>query len=574
MATNKVTIVLNAEDNASQKIRDVMRGIEQATSRGTMAGTLMGNAFTKAFELAEKAVGGLVNQLGKAEESYQSAIKTSQVYVNQFGGTLQQGQDAVYKMQAELARQAAVLPGSAEDYASVANAIMDNVFQTSTNAEEAMKIVSDISIKIGSRFTKSAGITDAQRIRLSERLMTDNLSIKSMERLMPFMQDASLRSAMRKAEIAFGTSFADAVGKKRQAMVLSALDYVQSDAVIDAASKTMGSSLEQIKDRLFGMYNGLFGVRRDLDQTKEGEQSLYTKIGEFLGTFINLANTIGKITNQLGLGSDPMAALGAGLDNLSKFLADVDKALQPFASGDKIPKLDGLIKLAGGGMADLFNKFLDSAIGVLKNADGVAIGNAIGDFLGGLVLGIGEFLTSIDYGKLLVAFGMTVNRVLDIGTVALVRVLLSIGEATNAALKKTVDAAVSAIGRFGGDLISGIVNWIKNLVGAIGDKFKSVLAPIGAALGVGTGDMFASGKTGNSFMPSAGDSITAPTLPSISPPAPKVAAPAPLFDLKANPGLFNPTINLQSNATDPREVANIAIAELGRQYQNYKLGMA
>lgn len=563
MATNKVTIVLNAEDNASQKIRDVMKGIEQATTRGTMAGNLMGRAFSAAFELAEKAVGGLVSQLGKAEESYQSAIKTSQVYVNQFGGNLQQGQDAVYKMQAELAKQAAVLPGSAEDYASVANAIMDNVFQTSTNAEEAMKIVSDISVKIGSRFTKSAGVTDAQRIRLSERLMTDNLSIKSMERLMPVMQDASLRSAMRKAEIAFGTSFADAVGKKRQMMVLSALDYVQSDAVISAASQTMGSSLEQIRDRLFGMYNGLFGVRRDLDASKEGEQSLYTKIGEFLGTFINLANTIGKITERLGLGSDPMAILGQGLDNLSKFLADVDKALKPFAEGKLKFSFGDFGKITqdfAKGASEAVNKFLDNAIGFLANADTGEIGRVIGNFTGTMVSALGKFLMDIDYGK---AF----------------QLILVLGAKQFEYFSNMV---TSAIGKMAGDLANGVIQDLMALFRAIGDKFFGVFNQVRSALGVASaGNMFGAGSTGAFNSTPTGQKELIPVAPIEAPKtgsplmqlAPQVA-PAPQISIPQGGGLFSPTINLQSNATDPREVANIAIAELGRQYNNFKLGIA
>lgn len=566
---NVVTIILNAEDNASAKIRDAMRGIEGATARGTFAGGMMGRAFDAAFDLASKAASGFIDQLGRAEESYQSAIKSAQVFKNQFGGSLEAGQDAIYKMQSELAKQAAILPGTAEDYAAIANAIFDNVAATSANAEEATKRISELSIKIGSRFTKEAGVTDSQRVRLSERLLTDNLSIKNMERLMPVMQDAALRNALRKAEIKFGTSFADAVGQKRQEMVMAALNHVQSDDVVKKSSETFGSSIAQINDRIFGLYNGIFGARRDLDLTQKGEQSVYTKLGEMMGSFIKLGDTIGKITDRLGLGADPMAALGRGIDGLNNWFKSIDKVLKPFADSQVlIPTANDFNKIIGdfaGNAANAVNKWLDGAIAYLQKADSGAAGTAVGEFVGGLASAFVRFLASIDYGKMLIAVAAAHGRIIDGFNHALLN-------AANRLATELSRIAVESVQR----AFNTIVDWLSNINKIIGQALDQIsggmLRRIGNALGVGTGTnappvqgAFGEVKVEGPKMPSLFGN-TAPTIA----PTPQISAPQ--ITVPQSGGMFAPTINLQSNATDPKQVASIAISEINRLYQQRQLG--
>jgi hypothetical protein len=526
-----------------------------------LAGNLMGKAFESAFDLAGKAGKAFIDQLGKAEESYQSAIKSAQVYNNTFGGSLQEGQNAIYKMQAELAKQAAVLPGSAEDYAGIANAIFDNLSATSSNAKEAMDKISQFSIKIGSRFSRETGITESQQIRLAERLFTDNLSIKSMGRLMPVMQDVALKKSMAKAEVAYGRSFGEASGRVRELMLESVFNELQTDGVLNAASSTAGSAIAQIKDRMFGLYSGLFGARRDLDDA-EGEQSIYTKLGGLFHSTIKLGDKWGTIAQRLGLNFDPLKSIADGIDGLTKWVDGAAKFLERFEKGN-LPSSADFDRMIGSGAKDLAgftNNVLKIGFEYFKTIDagdlGAKVGTALGDFFGNL-----DYLTM---------FASTQQNMQKAGQFFGALVLKTLERLAVNAAKNILDS--------GNQTFQGITDRFKDMFKAISDFFGNIFSKIGGILGG-----FSPGLPPTSAAPSGAFSsiggglfdkptstltpIVAPTLLPVPapPPEPKVGLPfgGKLFGM-------NNTFNISSDKPT-QEIARDVVNEVGRLYRQQSL---
>ena len=130
------------------------------------------------------------------------------------------------------------------------------------------------------------------------------------------------------------------------------------------------------------------------------------------------------------------------------------------------------------------------------------------------------------------------------------------------------------------DMFDNVVKWLQDLgssiVRALDGISGGMLGKVGNALGIGSANStnappvqgaFGEVKVEGPKMPSlfGGSAPALAPTPQIS--APQITAPQ-------TGGMFAPTINLQSNATDPKQVASIAISEINRLYQQRQLGFA
>lgn len=295
-----------------------------------------------------------------------------------------------------------------------------------------------------------------------------------------------------------------------------------SDETLDKLGDTLSGTWEGFLGSLFGEQTGILSIMRDLNETTEGTQSVFTEI-KVLATSVlgkgGLFSSIANLLQSLGINIDIMPKLRDGVISLNQFVQGITQYLTNFTSGTSIfvsfsPQRLGL--MLGTLITDMFSGLVSVAPSLIDSLVGFAIngiqtlvatmdsigGSKFGGMVAILVTKITEggqkvvpylvnglvkgtnfaidamvgFLGSMDWERLFVGLGSALSRI-DWGSLAVT------------VLKVASIAVVVGIVGFFGSLISGVallvgavILGLSAIVTANGDKIIGFFQSIGDAI--------------------------------------------------------------------------------------------
>lgn len=315
MANNRIQVTLDANDYLTPILDRMMDKVRD----GVVAGGLLGKAFDAAFDLGSKAIGGFMKSLEDASEATLMNIKTVGALATTIGSSFEVTDKLNNKIIKGLAEQAAVLPGTTDDYVKFYRAVSDNVANASKEINGGVFSADAFEkqiTKVSAKFTVLGGkLTAGQNIKAFESILGGR-SIKQLQRLEYFMQNPALMKGIQ-------TTLKDDFGGKdiskltkgaRLQVVMKALDMSLTDDTVKRLSNTLDAYKESFLSKIFDPTIGLFGWLRDIDGNLDnGVQTAYQGMTDFVGSIIGdkgVLTAIGSMLEAMGFKFvDPMAQI-------------------------------------------------------------------------------------------------------------------------------------------------------------------------------------------------------------------------------------------------------------------------
>jgi hypothetical protein len=630
MANNRVTIVLDAKDLASDKINKLLGGINNQlgnvgtqTRAGAFQGQLMGMAFDKAFDLAVGGAKAFMTALENADEVVQDAIKASAGLAAGSGLAFGEAEKLNKQVTTAMEKSAAALPGVTSEFISFGNMISDSVADSSKamnggvfDAEKYAKSLTDITE--AAMVLKGKNFSTANAAKAIEK-MTSGASIAALKKYAFFQQNPAILLAYEKA-----LRGRDTKSMNKGELLKATTEALQRAMPPEALAKMKGTIDAQVQTfmtKLFGTYEGIFSLNRDTDKIKAGDQTAQASIAKFAEAVFGdggLTDSLGKLLGKLGLSADPVKMLVQGVDNLTLFVRDFTKFT------DKLSNVGGLDLAgavdAGYAKANQFVKninwdavgfqagrlitkiaiqliklgfsmpFQQAAMGrelIFGVAKGLIAGIAGAGYeiVEGMVLGILRYVASDPMVLVSAPIAMLKNMVQTVAT--------KIFDAIGAVLNFATDRALASITFGMSDLAkNGLAQQIGGAMFNTATKAPIVGGAIGAAGKATTGGwnpfgwlsgLFGGNKAGGWMPPGSPIAREMGAMPGGARPVVANSSEAILNQSQQNTvaglmrgnrggGTFAPVITIQGNAD--RGDIDYLLAELDRRYRQYSAGFA
>lgn len=316
----------------SSKVEELLGNINQSVKE---AGLL-----SAAFGAVSNGVGNAVNAIRSGvDESAAlqlSNLTTASGFAAQTGMTFDKAGEFIDDMNLKLSITAAALPGATSDYTSLGRSIIDNVIPAfkSANGEINFDGLKTEMLSITESFgalAAGAGIDTANAGQGISKLLSgastsalmENAFFAASPALMTFFDDKLKELGVE--------SFKDIDIKQRVAIIKEAgLKHITAEFK-DAATKSVTGLNEGFKSALFDPLSGIFGMSKDLDKIKKGQQTAFNAYGEALaevigpgGLFFQIGDTLKAAGIEL---ADPMVVLKSGFDTLTVGLKKVNTFL-------------------------------------------------------------------------------------------------------------------------------------------------------------------------------------------------------------------------------------------------------
>jgi hypothetical protein len=503
MANNRVQVQIDGNDYLTpilDRMLDKMRD-------GVFQGGLLGKAFDAAFDLGSKAIGGFMKSLEDASEATLANIKTVGALSTTIGASFEVTDRLNNKIIKGLAEQAAVLPGTTDDYVKFYRSVTDNVANASKeisggvfSADQFEKQIT----KVSSKFTVLGGkLTAAQNIKTFESLMGGR-SIKQLEKLTYFMQNPALMQGIKATlKTDFGGKDISKLTKgARLQVVMKALDMALTDDTVARLSNTLDAYKESFLSKIFDPTIGLFGWLRDVDGNLEnGVQTAYQGVTDFVGSIIGdkgVLTAMGGMLNAMGFKFvDPMAQIRFYSMRAANFFNSVAAKLRYMSTFGNIDE----------GISTIQSWFIQAPIAVMswalknvrelmnlinKSNFGENVGKFIATMFNGLAgnLSGGQSNIGIELLKTVAYVGVTVVKAIGSGLMTFLtnlspETLITIGSAT--LLSIGIGSMLAQLAAYLGgtflvaNIIPGVLSLLMAAVGIAGPGL--ILAAI-AAIGL------------------------------------------------------------------------------------------
>lgn len=463
MATNKVTIVLDAKDLASDKVAKLVSGLNTklgsvggSASRIGMAAGAFGVAFDAAFGLATAGARAFMDALGNADEVVQDAIKASAGLAAGSGLAFSAAEDLNRKVTTQMEKSAAALPGVTSEFIAFGNMISDSVAESSKvmnggvfNAEKYAASLKDITEAAMVLKGKNFSTTNAAK---AIEKMTNGASIAALKRYAFFQQNPAILAAYERVLRGRDTKTMDK-GELLKATT-EALKQAMPPEALAKMKGTIDAQVQNFTTKLFGTYEGLFSLNRDTNKIKAGDQTGQAAIAKFAEAVFGdggLMDSAGKLLSKLGFSADPMRLLVQGVDNLTLFVKDMTRFFD---------KLSGVRNIDFAGVFDAVYQKTNEFISKIN-------WEAIGFETGRLITKIGVQLIKIGFSmpfqQTKLARGLVWGLVKGLGSA-----IVGIAYQTGANLLNGVIDAVLFIPRAIWDmvttLIGGVVGAVKGMI--------------------------------------------------------------------------------------------------------------
>jgi hypothetical protein len=478
MATNKITIVLDAKDLASDKINKLLGGINNQlgnvgnqTRSGAFQGQLMGMAFDKAFALAVGGAKAFMNALENADVVVQDAIKASAGLAAGAGISFGEAEKLNKTVTTAMEKSAAALPGVTSEFIQFGNMISDSVAESSKsmnggvfNAEKYAKSLTDITE--AAMVLKGKNFSTANTAKAIEK-MTSGASISALKRYSFFQQNPAILTAYEKA-----LRGRDTKTMSKGELLKATTEALQRAMPPEALAKMKGTIDAQVQNfmtKLFGTYEGIFSLNRDTDKIKAGDQTGQASIAKFAEAVFGdggLTDSLGKLLSRLGLSADPVKMLVQGVDNLTLFVKDFTKFT------DKLANTKGL------DIAGLFDAGYAKVDQFMKNINWEAVGFQLGRFLTHASIQLIKIAAMTPFKQAAIARSIAFGLLKGLGS-ALVGIAYQMVENIMNGIFDAILSIPKKIGQVLINLINGVTSTIQSLLWIVQNPKQAIFAAIG-----------------------------------------------------------------------------------------------
>ena len=377
---------------------------------------LQAEIFTRVFDagvsVVTAGVGALKGSIEAASSAQLDLLTATSSFSAIAGVSFDDAEASIRRVNDTLAKNAATLPGTTQDYKDLAVSINDNVLPVFKGIDGSLNFtgleegLASLSTSFGALGATSQVATNDISKGLSKAL--SGKSISELGDLLFFEQNPAILSAIETglAERNVET-LKDLDIKTRFDLLNSIGEKFIGDEFKAGASESFEGLLEGFKTTLFDPTAGVFGLTRDLFADIEGEQSAFSAITELLrfvvgpGGMLAADGPMAELFEALGLDlPDPMRVLYNGVLSVTRFIErgsdmirgiserlnsglDAGRAIAQF-----VRSLDGA-KIADQ-LGQMFNELTGKGAEFFGNLyasfDSGALGSEVGEFLGaGLV---------------------------------------------------------------------------------------------------------------------------------------------------------------------------------------------
>ncbi len=436
MATNgnNITVVLNAKDNASGVFKNLTGLIEGATLRANLLSEVLSAGLSK-------GVSALTSKFKEAADIQLNNITAASTYAALTGRNFADAEKVFSNLDKRINEIASSLPGSTEEYKKLALGIQDNLVPAFVEAngvfDEGAFLNGLTDITRGMGFLAAASNIASKDVSKFTAKFLGGSSVSELEKLLFAEANPAFLSLVQKKLSESGKKLENLTVKERKQILEAVQGQLVTEDTIKAAGNSVSGLLESLKDKLFNPSQGIFGLLKDLDDKTEGNQSVLNAFNDTLKALLGdngLFNTIGNVLTKLGI--DPNATLKylkGGIDNVTKWVESLNATLSfTNSSSTNAEQLKSKFSLFISNLFDFrglgknLGSILNNGVSTLRGLDWASIfsgvsnqltskfnelviffetidfnnlGKLLGDSLNGLFKGIGNFLTSTDWGS-------------------------------------------------------------------------------------------------------------------------------------------------------------------------------
>lgn len=605
-------------------------GLTRSLGKATLGANLMTSAITKGLQGLGSLMGEVGAKLKESMNIQQQNISTAGTLMKLIGLDFNEATGFIDGFSDKMSKVAASLPGATSDYVNLGKGIMDNLVPAfkaldgSFDREGYSEALNSISKDAGFLAATSGVNTSLAGLGISKFL--GGVSTASLQQLKFFEANPAILSFIEKEAQKLGKEIKDLTANERVKVLQAALKV--PDEVIKASTTSISGLVEGFKSTLFDPQTGIFGLMKDLSD-QAGTQSVYTALNDGLKNILGedgLLSAVGKTLTVLGIEfGDPMVALRNGIlavNSRIRYLADV---FNNFTGNTA--RLENDIKFLFNkifnfkGIGEKLGQFFNQGIDTLGSLNWAAIFGVIGEKLADLINGISKFILAIDFGNIInnlpkVLWGMFVGLGKLLSNLDWGNLLQSVGKLLGIAFLGTVAVAgtllvapvIASIGTLGAALVaafaglisvvvanwdkvkiaaSNVINSIAGLFTAIGRKFNELLSKvplIGNRDAVQDANDYANNRITNGFSgfnnsgllnaanrelrnsPPGAGLVMANSTESILNRSQQSKV---MSALNSKPGLTIGAINIHTQATNAKEIAEDVVNYIGQSYQRY-----
>jgi hypothetical protein len=418
VAKNRVEVLLSGIDELSPMIRGAV-----------VQANLMDRALNAAFTGVSRVVGSAVSAFQDASSAQLDTLKSVAGLENVFEMPHSQAEQLNQEITVMLAKLAAPLPGTTDDYLKLFRQISDDVAIANKDLNNGTVDLKSYKEQVGEITSKwtvlGQGLSVFQRNNALRGLLSGD-SLKTLRKLEFFEANPQVLKALKDAEELAGKPLQKMGSGERLQVLLKALDVSMTDDTLKRMTGTLDANVQTFMSTLFDPTTGIFGLQKDLDNQRQGVQSAFMGISETITALIGgdgLFFALGNLLKALGVEFiDPMQQLR----NTALYWAMMIRRLAEILNGgaaiasamdraaflkDNIGKLVGVIagsfnrmlaaaagidyKAILGTAGKLLAELINQASGVLKTLDYRAIATTAGRLLEGLMFGFATSLSSL-----------------------------------------------------------------------------------------------------------------------------------------------------------------------------------
>lgn len=307
------------------------------------------------------AENNLTAQVQKGISAEQEAIGGASAIQAKGGLTFEQGRATFESTRRELAKLAATLPGTTEQYLSIYAGIQDELVESFRGIDRKLDPAELKNFqKNAIEISKDAGILSSAaglnpnfaRMGLA-RALNGTTSFAQLQQLQYFQDQPYIVDEMRRlAKLKGASELSELDAQSRSLVVQQAQAKFVTPERVEAAKASLDSTFQGAKDSLFGM-QGSLSIQRDLG----GGENVYKSVSAAVKSLIGEGGFLSELGTQataagLKVG-DPMVALKNTIDSINGALKEATAGMQTFFQTD-----------LGRGLVETFNQ-VQSAVGAI-----------------------------------------------------------------------------------------------------------------------------------------------------------------------------------------------------------------
>lgn len=414
MARNRVQVDIDGKDNLSSTVDGLVGKIRD----GVFQAGLMERAMDAAFSAIGRVASSAFNAFQDASQAQLDTIKSAAGLQNVFEMSFNEAESLNLEITQMLAKLAAPLPGTTDDYLRLFRQISDDVAIANKEINGGTVDLESYKEQIGEITSKwtilGQGLTVGQRNNALRGLLSGD-SLRTLRKLEFFEANPQVMKALEDAQELAGIKLQDMTRGQRLEVLLNALDVSMTDETLQRMTGSLDAQVQSFMSTLFDPTVGIFGFQRDLNESQQGVQSAFTAIAEGLAALIGsdgLFLTIGDVLTTLGFEfQDPMVTLQQAGFFFAAKIRFVTTVLKRFGAIFEASP-DAAVTFLGNQINYFIKSFNLKNLGewlsetinsIFQNAAGFDYGTvfaAIGKFLADVVNEASDFLEGLDYGAI------------------------------------------------------------------------------------------------------------------------------------------------------------------------------